>query len=386
MDVDGWIGSNRPIVTVAFADISQLRRRSSRKWVTHPADVLPVFVAESDIELAPPIRAALEESIALSDTGYAHADRLFEAFAAFAERRFGWVVDPARLRVLPDVMTGVVEALRLLVAPGTGVAITPPVYPPFAEAIREAGCRVVEVPLREGGLDHDGLAASVAAGAGALLLCSPHNPTGRVIARSSLEAVLALAERHGTLVLSDEIFAPLTFPGATHTPLPALGESRSVTFWSASKAFNTAGLKCAVAVAGSAEVAAELDGLPSDLPYRVGILGVTASVAAFEHGDAWLDALIGQLMANRDRLAAQLAERLPAVRLRPPEAGFLAWLDCRSLDLGDDPAAAFLQRGQVALSPGPAFGAPGRGFARFNFATSSALVDEAVRRMAAAVR
>jgi cysteine-S-conjugate beta-lyase len=369
-----------------FEDLERLRQRRSSKWVEHPPDVLPAFVAEMDVALAPPIRAALIEAIELGDTGYAEVGGLFESYAAFAERRFGWSPDPARMALVPDVTAGIVEVLRVLTSPGDGVVITPPVYPPFFDAIPEAGRRVVEVPLADGAeLDLDGLEHAFAGGARAFLLCSPHNPTGRVHDRATLEAVAALAERHGVLVISDEIHAPLTLPGAEHTPFTALGERRSVVIASASKAFNVAGLKCALAVAGSADVARELRALPGEVRYRAGLLGVIASEAAFTHGDAWLDALLAALDANRRRLGALLAERLPDVGYRPPDASFLAWLDCRALGLGDDPAAAFLARGRVALEPGPRFGAQGRGFARLNLGTSDALLDDAVRRMAAAV-
>jgi cystathionine beta-lyase len=284
------------------------------------------------------------------------------------------------------VTAGIVEVLRVLTAPGDGVVICPPVYSPFFDAIPEAGRRVVEVPLAAGGeLDLDGLERAFRRGVKAFLLCSPHNPTGRVHDRATLDAIAALAERHGALVVADEIHAPLTLPGARHTPFAALGETRSVVITSASKAFNIAGLKCALAVAGSAEVARELRALPEEVRYRAGLLGVIASEAAFVHGDAWLDALLAALDANRRRLAALLDEHLPAIGYRPPDASFLAWLDCRALELGDDPAAVLLERGRVALEPGHAFGAPGRGYVRLNFGTSAALLDDAVGRMAAAV-
>jgi len=367
-----------------FDDLETLRRRRSSKWVEHPPDVLPAFVAEMDVALAPPVRDALVEAIELGDLGYAEPGSVFESFAAFAARRLDWAPDPARMRLVPDVMSGIVEVLRVLTAPGDGVVITPPVYPPFFDGIPEAGRRIVEVPLADGELDLDALEAAFAAGARAFLLCNPHNPTGRVLERARLEEVAVLAARHDVLVIADEIHAPLTLSGATHTPFAALGESRSVVLASASKAFNLAGLKCAIAVAGSDAVAHELDRLPEEVRYRAGHLGVIGSQAAFEHGDAWLDALLATLDANRRRLAALLAEHLPAVGYHPPQASFLAWLDCRALGLGDDPAAAFLERGRVALVPGHDFGAPGRGFARLNIGTSDALLSEAVRRMAAA--
>jgi cystathionine beta-lyase len=371
---------------VVFEDLSALRRRSSSKWVTHPPDVLPVFVAELDVALAPPVRAALEEAIALGDTGYAEPGALFDAYAGFAGRRFGWAPDPARMQLLPDVMAGIVEVLRVLTAPGDGVVICPPVYPPFFDGIPEAGRRVVEVPLAGRELDLDGLERAFAGRAArAFLLCSPHNPTGRVWDRATLAAVAELAARFDVLVVADEIHAPLALPGARHTPFAALGDTRSVVITAASKAFNTPGLKCGLAVAGSAAVARELHALPEEVRYRAGLLGVIASVAAFEHGDAWLDELLAALDANRALLGSLLAASLPGVGFDPPEASFLAWLDCRGLGVGDDPAAAFLARGRVALEPGVGFGAQGRGFARLNFGTSAALVEEAVRRMTVAI-
>src|ERR671939_404511 len=170
-----------------FSELSTLRRRRSSKWVEHPPDVLPAFVAEMDVALAPPIRAALIEAVELGDLGYAEPGGLFEAFAGFAQRRFGWTPDPGRMVLIPDVMAGIVELLRVLTPPGSGVVVTPPVYPPFFEGIPEASRRLVEVPLADGELDLDGLEAAFAAGAGAFLLCSPHNPTGRVLDRAQTD-------------------------------------------------------------------------------------------------------------------------------------------------------------------------------------------------------
>ncbi|WP_232666005.1 MalY/PatB family protein [Pseudonocardia sp. TRM90224] len=368
-----------------FADLSTLRRRRSRKWTQHPSDVLPAFIAEMDVELAPPITEALLQAVHLGDAGYSDEGGLFEAFAAFAQRRLGWTPDTERMVLAPDVMTAVVEVLRILTEPGAGVVITPPIYPPFFGGVAEAGRTVVEVPLVDGGLDLDGLERAFVGGAAAFLLCNPHNPTGAVPSHDVLAAVAELAERYGVLVLSDEIHAPLTLPGRQHTPFARLGDTRSVVFASASKAFNIPGLKCAIAVAGSAEQAALLEQLPVELRYRTGLLGVIASQAAFEHGDAWLDELVAALDTNGATLSALLAEHLPGVRFDRPDAGYLAWLDCRELGLGDDPAEVFLERGRVALVAGPAFGTPGRGHARLNIGTSEELITEAVVRMAKAV-
>ncbi len=296
------------------------------------------------------------------------------------------------MRPVSDVVSAIAELLRVLTAPGEEVVVNPPLYPPFFSVVAEVGRRVVEVPLAHsaGGysLDLDGLEQSFARGARGYLLCQPHNPSGRSFRREELAAVAALAARYGVIVVSDEIHAPLTLPGATHVPYLSLGAeaaAHGVAIAGASKAWNIAGLKCALIVSDSEAIDARLAAsLPAHMPYHVGHLGVIASIAAFEEGGPWLDAVLAALERNRTVLAALLAAALPGVGYEPPEAGYLAWLDCRSLGLGEDPAAVFLERGRVALSPGPSFGSQGNGFARLNFATSPALLAEAVARMAAA--
>jgi cystathionine beta-lyase len=377
-----------------FDDVSLelLRLRHSAKWVKYPPDVLPAWVAEMDFALALPIREVLLAAVSRDDTGYPDGAKLAPSFARFTSERLGWEVDPERVRLVADIMSGVRELLRALTAPGDGVVINPPVYPPFFMAIRELEREVVEVPLEKAvdgwKLDLEGLEAAFAAGARAYLMSQPHNPTGSSFERAQLEAVARLAAIHGVTVVSDEVHAPMTMPGATHVPYLTVegAQAGGVAVASASKAWNLAGLKCAVIVSASVEMHEQLEEkLSKHLAYHAGHLGVLASIAAFDHGGEWLDALVAHLDRNRALLAELLAEYLPAVGYLPPQAGYLAWLDCRELGLGDDPAEAFLERGRVALSPGPTFGEQGRGFARLNVGTSSALVEEAVRRMASAV-
>jgi cystathionine beta-lyase len=373
--------------------LERLRRRRTEKWRTYPDDVLPAFVAEMDFDVAEPVKAAVRDALDNGDLGYPDKGDLGDAFAAFAAGRLGWAVDPELVFAIPDVMTGITETLLGLTAPGDGVLINPPVYPPFFFRIRLLGREVVEAPLavdRAGryDLDLDLIDSLLAAGhVRAYLLCSPHNPVGRVWSRAQLTAIADSCARHGTALIVDEIHAPLILPGARQVPFLALDHpvtERVITFSSASKGWNIPGLKCGVAIAGSPAAATVLsarwDALLAAEP------GVLASAAAFTRGHAWLDAMLAQLARNRDLLGQLLAEHLPAVGYVPPEASFLAWLDCRALGLGDDPAAAFLERGRVALSPGPDFGAAGRGHARLNMGTSPELLAEAVRRMAAAGR
>ena len=381
-------------VPASFDDLSleALRARRSAKWAWYPEDVLPAWVAEMDFPLAGSVREVLQAAVDADDVGYPYPAALGEAFAGFAQRRYGWAVEPASVQLLPDVMVGVAEVLRVVTGPGDGVIINPPVYAPFFSMIGEIGRRIVEVPLAAGErgweLDLDALEQAFVAGARAFLLCNPHNPTGRVLSRGELEKIAELSARYDVAVVSDEIHAPLTLAGASHTPFAALGEelaARAVTITSASKAWNLAGLKCAVLVPGSAAMTAELERLPGSLRYHAGHLGVLTAIAAFESGEKWLDELLAYLDGNRRLLRELLAAHLPDVGYVPPEAGYLAWLDCRRLELGDDPAATFLDRGRVALSPGPSFGEQGRGFARLNFGTSGAILAEAVERMAAAL-
>ncbi len=378
-----------------FDDVSLelLRMRRSAKWTKYDPDVLPAWVAELDFALALPVREVLQTALARDDTGYADVGRLGDAFAGFAASRFGWQVDPERVRLVADIMSAVTELLRFIVGPDGRVVINPPVYPPFFLASREIGCSIVEVPLVEADadwrLDLDGLEQAFAAGARAYLLCNPHNPTGTVFPRDQLEAVAELASAHGVLVIADEVHAPMTMAGADHVPFLSIGDEAAecgLSLVSASKAWNLAGLKCAQIVTTSDAMHERLrNGLPAHLGVHAGHFGVLANIAAYEHGGEWLDALVRHLERNRAAISALLAEHLPDVGYTPPQAGYLAWLDCRALGLGDDPAEVFLERGRVALTPGPPFGEQGRGFARLNFGTSSALLEEAVRRMAAAV-
>jgi cysteine-S-conjugate beta-lyase len=358
-----------------------LRRRGSAKWRAVEPDVLPLWVAELDVPLAPAVTGVLREAVDTGDTGYAYPAGLAPAFAAFAARRWQWQVDVERCRPVADVMVGVGEALRMLTEPGDGVVVCPPVYPPFFRVPEEHGRRVVQVPLDpDGGLDLPGIDSALADGARAVLLASPHNPTGRVWTADELAALDVVVDRHGALVVSDEIHAPLTLPGTTFTPYLAGGDRSAVAVVSASKAFNLAGLKAALLVAGSPAVQERLSRLPEEVAYRAGHLGVLASVAAWRDGDAWLDALLVHLDRNR-RL---LAELLPAgVGYAPPQASYLAWLDFRGLGL-DSPGAHLLGRGRVALVEGSDFGAVGAGFARLNLGTTRAVLEEAARRVSAA--
>jgi cysteine-S-conjugate beta-lyase len=373
-------------VSFEVLELDVLRRRSSEKWRKFPDDVLPSHIAEMDFAVAPPIEEALVAAVRAGDLGYAHAKSsgLPQAFAAFAERRWGWASDPDAIVAVTDVMVGVAELLRTLTPDGAGVVINPPVYPPFFSVIAETGRQVVEVPLAEGRLPLDGTRDALRAGARAVLLCNPQNPTGHVHSEDEVRALGEIAAEQDALFLSDEIHGPVTMPGVTHVPAGSLVDD-VIVLTSATKAWNLAGLKCGLAVAGSERMRDALTRLPDGIHDRVGHLGVIASVAAFTDGDEWLDELRAYLAETHSLLPNLLAEHAPGVRVAPAQATFLAWLDFRETPLAEDPAATVLERGRLSLLPGTDFGSVGKGFARLNIGTSQALVEEAVQRIGRAL-
>lgn len=363
--------------------LSDLQRRTSMKWREYPQDVLPMWVAEMDTPVAPMVREAIADVLDRGDTGYPCGDSYAHALAGFALDRWGWAVDPARMSMVPDVMLGIVELLKLVSEPGDGIVVNPPVYPPFNMFVEHMGRRVVTAPLSEDGrIDFDRLRDAFAT-AKAYLLCSPHNPTGVVHTPQELATVAELAVAHGVAVIADEIHAPLVLPGAHFTPYLSVSDN-GFSVMSASKGWNLAGLKAALAIAGR-ESMDRLTRIPEEVRHGVSHVGAIAQTAALTHGGEWLDTLLGELSDNRALLRTLLAERLPEVVFRPLAASYLAWLDCRALGLAERPADVFRERGRVALNPGEAFGEGGQGHVRMNIATSPELITEGVERMTAAL-
>jgi cystathionine beta-lyase len=377
-------------IDLSVRPLAELHDRRSEKWTGHDRDVLVSTIAEMDLPLAAPVRDALRAAIDRDDLGYApeQIPALAAAFAGFAERRMAWRVDPEQVTLVPDVMTGVRGLATLLAGEAGAVAFASPAYPPFFSEPARVGLAPRPIPLRPGGeVDLDALRAELSSGTRVLLLANPHNPTGRVLPRDELEAIADACAEHDAWVLADEIHAPLVLPGAVHTPWLEVSDAareRGVSLISASKAFNLAGLKAALLITASDRARDAVASLPP-LGDHAGLLGIVAAEAAFTDGDPWLDAVIALFDHNRTLLGERLAAELPEVRWSPPAGTYLAWLDCRGLGLGDDPAEPFLQRGRIALGQGPRYGAEGRGFVRLNFGTSPELVAEMVRRMAATV-
>lgn len=384
--------------TALDSDLERLRGLSGIKWSRYDADVLPCWIADMDLPTAPVIAEAIHDLADRSDFGYNFAltAELPRAWVAWQSERHGWIPDPDRINLHADVLQAVDLALWLDTCPGDGVVLMTPVYPPFFRCVQGLGRQVVDCPLDPDTwrLDPELLEAVVAAGTGdgapvrAILMCNPHNPTGRVLSASELAAVADIARRHDLLVISDEIWADVVYPGARHLPFESLLEAegvRTVTTMAASKAFNVAGLRCAASHVSDASLATRIAELPDHLLGAVGTPGAAATLAALTQGTPWLTQTVSSLRDNRDHLAARLAAELPGVRLTVPESTYLAWLDLRAFDLGDDPAAWLLKHARVALNAGPDFGVHGHGFARLNFATTRPVLDEIVTRIVEAL-
>ncbi len=374
---------------------TSLRARRGHKWNKYADGVLPAWVADMDFITAEPIRDAIAWSAEHSALGYDRPEdqeELFRAASGWIAARHGWEPDPAEFAVLGDLVQGILVAIYAFTAPGDGVIVQGPIYPPFLTSIKELGRQVVDNRLIDAcgtaALDLEGLRrAARDPRARLLLLCNPHNPSGRVLRRDELEAVAAIAVEHGLVVVADEIWMDVVYPGHRHIPFASLGPDvaeRTITLTSPTKSFNLGGVRCAVAIFGSPALRQRFDALPARMRGVPSVLGIRASVAAWREGGPWFDAVMRQLDANRQALAAFVRERLPAVRHRMPEGTYLAWLDFAALNL-ERPAAAFLlDQAQVALNDGADFGDDGH-CARLNFATPPAILAEICKRIARAV-
>ena len=376
-----------PAMSLPVPSLDALRRRQSAKWRMHEADVLPLSIAEMDFELAAPVAEALRRAVADSDTGYAGSSpELAEAYAGFAAAAWGWTVDPAQVTAVTDVGVGAVELLRSL-APRR-VIVSSPVYPPFFDWVAETRTPLVDVPLRlDAGrwrLDLDRIAATLRA-ARRLLALQPaqscrHGPLRIGAARPGR----CRGRGAAPIILSDEIHAPLALPGSRVTPVLTVPGASDVAYGlvSASKAWNLAGLKCAMVVTGSPATAARAAELPPDTRWRVGHFGVLAATAAFAAGRPWLAELAATLGQRRTWLQGALAGRLPGLPWIPPQAGYLAWLDCSGIGSGTAVTDLLRSRARVAVEAGERFGAGGAAHIRVNFATSEEILSLGLDRMA----
>jgi cystathionine beta-lyase len=382
---------------VEVPHLSELQTHTSAKWRDFPSDVLPLHVAEMDFPVAEPIRNKLTEMISRSDLGYLGSiPELGTAFQKFASHRWGWNMDSLQVRAATDVGVAVVEIVRTFTQPGDSILISSPVYHNFYSWINETKLKLVDVRFERTGdesknpweINWKGIEKAYQSGLKIHLLCSPHNPLGRIYTEEELLRILALANKHDVLVISNELHAPLTFKGEKFVPILSLGkaaESVSIVVTAASKGWNIAGLKCALIITQNEKLNTKLSSMPLALHWRASILGGFATAVAFSEGEPWLDEALIALDHNRKMLRDLLTAKLPSVRYHIPQASYLGWLDLEALNLGDNPSERLLEKGKVAFNSGQSFGKQCSQYVRLNFATSPTIITDAIDRISKVV-
>lgn len=363
-----------------------------RREVFGRADVIPLWVADMDFAVPEAVQRALAERAAHPVFGYTiHPESMFEAQIHWLATRHDWHIERESILFCPGVVPSLHACIMALSRPGDRVIVQPPVYAPFLSAPETCGRKLLLNPLRleEGRyeFDLDDLERCAEAGGRMLILCSPHNPVGRVWRREELQALLAVCERHGIAVVSDEIHADLVYPGFKHVPLATLNDRVNiVTAVAPSKTFNIPGLGLSTLVVPQAADRAAIDQAFGTL--HVGAsnpFSIAAFEAAYREGAPWLDALMDYLAGTRDRVREFLRQQLPQIGMIEPEGTYLLWLDCRAMELSDKQLKDFfVQQAGVGMSPGTMFGAGGGGFMRMNIGAPRSVIMLALENIARA--
>lgn len=362
--------------------------RQTLKWRAARPGEIPLWLADMDFPVAAVIREELARYVESSALTYGgDPDAAEEALARWLERRHGLRIPPRCTLWMSSVTQGVAASVLALTRPADPVVLCTPTYPPLFRAIREAGREVVAWPvIRQGErfvLDIASLERIARERRPPLVIVSsPHNPTGRVFEAQELRAIPEALAGTEAVVVSDEIFADVVYDGHVHTPFVTVAgpeqAARTVTLWSASKAFNIAGMKCAALICGDAALRARFELVSPCLLGAPGILGLVASTAAWTHGEPWLRETLGLLADNRRRLFEQLDARVPALRGSPPEGTFMGWFDASGLGAREGAQPFLLEHARVDVCAGEDFGPGGEGFIRITFATPSALLEAAI--------
>ena len=354
-------------------------------------DVMPLWVADMDFAAPDAVTEALQSRAAHPIYGYTKfPEEIYAALISWLQRRHGWRVEREWIVMAPGVVPSLYAAVAAFTQAGEGVIVQPPVYFPFMSCVKETGRKLIEnlLKLEHGryGFDLAHLERCAAQGARLLLLCSPHNPVGRVWQRQELQGVLAIAKHYDMVVLSDEIHADLLYPGIRHTPLATLdgAAERVITTVAPSKTFNIPGLGLSAIIVPNTEHRAAINkafGLLQVSPANP--FSITAFIAAYNGGEPWVDELMIYLAATRDAVRDFLQARLPQIQMVEAEGTYLLWLDCRSLGMNDKQLKEFfVGKAGVGLSPGIVFGEVGRGFMRMNIAAPRKVIMAAIERIA----
>jgi cystathionine beta-lyase len=391
-----------------FDTIPQRRGTIAVKWEKYPADVLPMWVADTDFRSPEPVIRALHERVEHGFFGYGYdyvgsCGPLADVMCARLEALYGWQVEPEAIVPMPSLVSGIHVVCKAVGAPGDSVLMNTPVYPPFlsAPAAHQRVANPVQLALTrhehtvEYAMDWDAFAAAFHERTRLFLLCSPHNPTGQVFSRTELLRMAELCLANDTVICSDEIHCDLLLGGASHTPIAALSPEiadRTITLMAPSKTFNLPGLKAGMAIITNPQLRKQVQLAGMGIVPQINMLGYAAAVAAYSDCEDWLAALRVYLTENRDLLVRTVVEQIPQLRTTVPDATYLGWLDCRDAGIPGDPYTFFLNEAKVALSSGSGssmpnfgFGPGGEDFVRINFGCPRAMLAEALERMRAAL-
>lgn len=366
------------------------RHSDSIKWALFGDEVLPLWVADMDFTSPPEVITALQERVAHGVFGYAcESKELKEIITARMEDLYQWRITPDDVILLPGVVAGFNLVCQAVTQAGESILMQPPVYPPFFKAPKYTEARAIYNPINkdERGdyrVDLDAFAKVIEEDTRLFLMCNPHNPIGRVYSREELQGMAEICLRRGMVICSDEIHSDLVYSGYQHTPIAALDPeiaAITATLIAPSKTYNIAGLECSALICTNPELKNRIQRARRGLLGGINLLGASAGVAAYRYGDAWLREVLQILEGNRDYLMNFLAEKIPQIKMTKPEATYLAWMDCRDLDLPTSPAKYFLERAKVGLNEGGEFGEQGNGFVRLNFGCSRATLNQALERL-----
>lgn len=357
------------------------------------ADVMPMWVADMDFAAPPAVTEALVKRAEHPIYGYTlYPDSVYQSLIDWCRRRYQWSVKRSHIIMCPGVVPSLHAAIEALTQAGDKVIAQPPVYFPFFTAVTETGRELVLNPLKlENGhysMDLVHLEDCAKAGARLLLLCSPHNPVGRVWQRQELLDLLSLADRYGMTIISDEIHADLIFPGQTHLPLADLTDSVNVlTAIAPSKTFNIPGMGLSsLVVPQKTDRNAINQVFDSWHVSAANPFSITAYEAAYRHGDAWLDALMAYLQQSLDSARDFIDADLDEIDLIQPEGTYLLWLDCRQMGLDNQALRRFfIEQAGVGMNPGYVFGDSGSGFMRLNMGCPRAQLESALAKMSGAL-
>lgn len=376
-----------------FDTVVPRRGTNSYKWDTPEGDdVLPMWVADMDFRTAPAVIEAVQRHAAHGIFGYTKVpEAYYEAVARWFESRHRWRIDPEWMIYTTGVVPALSAIIQALTKPGDKVIVQTPAYNCFYSSIRNSRCMLSANNLngKDGRytIDFADLEAKAAdPQAKLLLLCNPHNPTGRVWTPAELRCIGEICLRHGVFVVADEIHCELTYEGHDYTPFASLSEEfrqHSATCLSPSKAFNLAGLQIANIVVPDEDIRRRIDrAINVNEACDVNPFGVEATIAAYNEGAEWLDALRVYLWENFRSLQTYLAEHLPQLVIVPLEGTYLAWIDCRSTGMSSERISErLLDEGRLMVNPGTMYGPGGEGFIRLNFACPQSVLADGLDRL-----